>query len=76
MSPARAKQTFPNDMRRLESALSDEELEDLQTQTVGSFFGELVLVATAHCKGDSGSLIVDSHDSTWFESGNPQAPID
>jgi hypothetical protein len=76
MSPARAKQAFPNDMRRLESALGDEELEDLQIQTVGSFFGELVLAATAHCKGDSGSLIVDSHDSTWFESGNPQAPID
>ena len=76
MSPGRAKQAFANDLRRLECALGDEELEDIQMQTIGSFFGELVLVATARCKGDSGSLVVDSHDSTWFESGNPQAPID
>ena len=76
MSPARARQAFPNDMRRLEVALNDEELEDVQIQTVGSFFGELVLLATARCKGETGSLVVDSHDSTWFESGNPQAPID
>ena len=76
MTPARARQAFPNDMRRLEVALQDEELEDVQIQTVGSFFGELVLLATARCKGETGSLVVDSHDSTWFESGNPQAPID
>lgn len=76
MSPARAKQVFPNEMRRLERGLEDETLNQVKIQSVGSFFGQLVLVASAHCEGQNGTLIVDDHDSTWFDCGNPEAPID
>jgi hypothetical protein len=76
MSVARAQQLHPNDFRRLQRCLQDEALENPRIQTVGSFFGELVLVATAIHEGQAGTLIIDNHDSTWFEIGNPEAPID
>jgi len=76
MSPARAQQLHSAQMRRLERGLDDESLEDRKIQTVGSFFGQIVLVATARCEGVTGTLIVDDHDSTWFEAGNPEAPVD
>lgn len=76
MSPARAQQMHPSELRRLERCLQEEALEEPRIQTVGSFFGELVLVASAIHEGQAGTLIVDGHDSTWFEIGNPEAPID
>ncbi len=76
MSFNKAQQAFPNDLRRLQGALKDDELEDVNAQIIGSFFGEMVLIATAKCKGETGTVVVDSHDSNWFESGNPEAPID
>lgn len=72
----RARQTFANDLRRLEDALGDCEVDEAVIQSVGSFFGELVLVATGSYEGRPGTLIVDPHDSSWFEQGNPEAPID
>ena len=62
--------------RRLEGSLELDDYEDLKIETVGNFFGELVLVASAIHEGKFGTLIVDSHDSSWFDSGNPDAPID
>ena len=76
MSSARATQVFPNELQRLQSGLDDDTLDDVKVQTVGSFFGDLVLVATARCEGQSGTIIVDNHDSTWYETGNFDAPID
>ena len=76
MSLSRAQQVYANDVRRLQGALGDDELESVKVQTIGSFFGELVLIATADCNGNSGTVVVDSHDSSWYESGNPDAPID
>jgi hypothetical protein len=76
MSLCRGQKVFSNEVRRLEDALKTEELLDVQVQAIGSFFGQLVLVATANCKGEMGTIVVDDHDSTWFEQGNPEAPID
>lgn len=76
MTAARAQQAFPNEIKRLQEALRDQELDAVQVQAVGSFFGELVLVASANSQNHSGTVIVDEHDSSWYESGNPQAPID
>jgi hypothetical protein len=76
MSSARAQTAFPNELRRLQGALDDSDLEDVKIQTLGSFFGEIVLVATGSGEGQPGTIVVDSHDSTWFEMGNPEAPIE
>jgi hypothetical protein len=76
MSLAKARQLHPNEMRRLERSLEDEAFEDLKIRIVGSFFGELILVASAIHEGQSGTVVVDNHDSVWFEEGNPEAPID
>jgi hypothetical protein len=76
MSPVRAKQIYPNEVRRLERSLEDEAFEGLKIRTVGSFFGELVLIASAIHEGQAGTVVVDNHDSNWFEEGNPEAPID
>jgi hypothetical protein len=76
MSHARAKQLHPQELRRLERSLEDEAFEALRIQAVGSFFGELVLIATAVHEEQPGTVIVDGHDSTWFEIGNPEAPVD
>jgi hypothetical protein len=76
MSPVRAQQRFPNELRRLESCLEDDAFEDLKIQSVGSFFGELILVASGIHEGQAGTLVIDRHDSSWFEQGNPDAPID
>ncbi len=76
MPLARAQQTFANQVRRLSDALAENEVEDTNIQIVGSFFGELVLVATGIYEGKPGTVIVDDHDSSWFGHGNPDAPID
>lgn len=76
MSSSRALQAFPNELRRLQDALDDDELNETKIQTIGSFFGEIVLVASAICEGKLGTVVVDGHDSTWYESGNADAPID
>lgn len=76
MSPARARQLHPAQIRHLENGLEDENLEEQKIQTVGSFFGQIVLVLTARSENQTGTLIVDDHDSIWFESGNPDAPVD
>jgi hypothetical protein len=76
MSPAKAQVAFPNDWRRLQSGLKENELEEVTVQTVGSFFGELVLVATGQAENQTGTIIVDVGDSSWFETGNPEAPVD
>ena len=76
MSSAKAQQAFPNEMRRLTAALNDGDLVDTKIHAVGSFFGERVLIASAKSENQAGTIIVDSHDSTWYEMGNPAAPID
>ncbi len=76
MSLPKARQVYPNEIRKLQRLLEAEPFEDLAIQSVGSFFGELILIATAIYEGKEGTLIVDSLDSTWFERGNPDAPVD
>jgi len=76
MSPEKAQTAFPNEWRRLQSGLLENELEAVKVQTVGSFFGELVLIATGILKNQTGTIVVDINDSSWFETGNPEAPID
>lgn len=76
MSPVGAQQRFPSEYRQMKACLEDDAFENLKVQSVGNFFGELTLIASAIHEGQAGTLVVDRHDSTWFEEGNPDAPID
>ena len=81
MSVETAEKSFANDLRRLKSTLnSDPELEDVEYCTVGSFFGQLVLVATGKTRIDgserAGTLVADSDQSWFIDRGNPNSPID
>ncbi len=76
MTPYQARQARPAVTRRLERILDDGNYDEVVIQAYGSFFGEWVLIATACYEGKNGTIVVDDHDSTWFDQGHPQAPID
>lgn len=76
VSENRAKQTFPNDWRRLVSNLNAEGFEEQEIRTGASFFGDLILIAEAKQGDAMGTAIVDSQNTTWYSRGNPAAPID
>lgn len=76
MTPYQARQTRPALTRRRERILDDGNYDEVVIQAYGSFLGEWVLIATACYEGKVGTIVVDDHDSTWFDQGHPQAPID
>jgi len=76
MSVAQAQKSFSNDFRRLESSLKSSDAESIEHEAVGSFFGELVLIASATQDNQPGTLIVEANATEWIPAGNPQAPID
>lgn len=76
MSVEQAERSFGNELRRLSSILRDEAVAEVEVQTVGNFFGQVALVASATRDAEAGTLIVDSNSATWIAAGNPQAPID
>ena len=76
VSAARAEQTFPNDWRRLVGNLNAEGFSEYEIRSAASFFGDLVLIAEAQRDGETGTVVVDSNQATWYGSGNPAAPID
>ncbi len=76
MSVEQATQLHRSETRRMQSLLNEQEIEDLQIQTAGSFFGEALLIATGTLEGTTGTAIADQNDVTWIPSGTEHAPID
>jgi hypothetical protein len=76
MTVPQAQKNFSNDFRRLESSLKSSDAESVEIESVGSFFGDLVLIASATQDGQPGTLIVESNSIEWIAAGNPNAPID
>ena len=76
VSAARAEQTFPNDWRRLVGNLNADGFDEHEIRSAASFFGDLVLIAEAQHEGESGTVVADSENTTWYGSGNSAAPID
>ena len=76
LSLEQATQMHGSEVRRMQSLLSEQEIEDLQIQTAAGFFGETLLIATGTLDGTAGTAIVDQNDVTWIPSGTENAPID
>ena len=71
-----AEKLYTSEMRRLNRVMFDHEIEDLVVETVGSFFGQIVLIGTGTLDGVEGTAIADSQDLTWVPKNNPAAPVD
>lgn len=65
-----------SEMRRLQSLLAEQQLDDVNIETAASFFGEIVLVATAVQDQSPGTVVVDQQDVIWVPAGNADAPLD
>ena len=76
MTVPQAQKNFSNDFRRLERSLKSLDAESVEIESVGSFFGDLVLIASATQDGQPGTLIVETNSIEWIAAGNPNAPID
>ena len=76
MTVAQAQKSFSNDLRRLESSLKSSEVEDAEIESVASFFGDLVMIASGTQDSQPGTLIVEPDSTHWISAGNPKAPID
>lgn len=63
------------DVAKLERRLRDDHFDAIQPSTLGSFFGDKVLVAKATREGHSGIAVTDGHESFWFANRNPERPI-
>ncbi len=64
------------DVLRLERRLRDAGYDAIQPHTLGFFFGDKALVATAVCQGSPGVAVVDPlHCAWWPRRGSPR-PID
>lgn len=76
IAPERAETAYPNDWRRLVGDLHAEAYDEAEIKMAASFFGDLLLIATATEAGKPGTAIIDMNSKTWFAAGNPDAPID
>ena len=76
LSIEQATQTHSSEVRRMQSLLNEQEIEDLQIQTAAGFFGETLLIATGKLDNTTGTAVVDQNDVTWIPEGNSNAPID
>ncbi len=72
----RAAQMHASEVRRMQSLLNEQEIEDLQIQTAAGFFGETLLIATGTLDSVTGTAIVDQNDVTWIPAGKENAPLD
>jgi hypothetical protein len=63
------------DVARFERRLRDEGYDAVQPQTLGFFFGDRVLVATALREGAPGIAIVDNVRSSWWPRGVSRRPL-
>jgi hypothetical protein len=63
------------DVVRLERRLRDEGYDAIEPRTLGSFFGDRVLVATAMRAGVPGIAVVDNVGSAWWPRGANRRPL-
>ncbi len=63
------------EVARLERRLRDAAYEDVEPLTLGHFFGERVLVATARREGTVGLAVVDANDIYWYPTGKSSHPL-
>jgi hypothetical protein len=63
------------DVARLQRALAEAGNEAIQPQTLGSFFGDRVLVATAQQDNMPGVALADGQRTYWWPQGDSRRPI-
>ena len=72
----RARQVLAARTDRLNSLLSEQEFEDLETLAVISFFGNHAIVAQGTDQGTPGTIILDEESVEFIGEQNSAAPID
>jgi hypothetical protein len=60
---------------RLTRRLEDEAFKTITPVALGGFFGELVLMGTAHRDGSFGALAASSDEAAWFPRGDSPRPL-
>lgn len=76
LNSQQAEQLHGSEMRRLQGLLTEQQLDDVNLETVASFFGEIVLIATGNQDQSPGTAVVDQNEVTWVSAGNVDAPLD
>lgn len=64
-----------SEVARLERRLRDAGYQELASLTLGSFFGDKVLVAKANWEGAEGLAVVDAKDILWKPIGPSRRPL-
>jgi len=64
------------DVLRLERRLRDAGYDAIQPHTLGFFFGDKALVATAMCQGQPGVAVADQQHCLWWPRRGSPRPID
>ena len=64
------------DVLRLERRLRDAGYDAIQPHTLGFFFGDKALVATAMCQGQPGVAVADQQHCLWWPRRGSSRPID
>lgn len=64
------------DVLRLERRLRDAGYDAIQPHTLGFFFGDKALVATAMCQGQPGVAVADQQQCLWWPRRGSPRPID
>jgi hypothetical protein len=60
---------------RFERRLREAGFEDIQSTTLGHFFGDLVLVARAARHGVGGMAVIDAQDLEWYPHRSQRHPL-
>jgi hypothetical protein len=63
------------EVARLQRRLRDAAYDDIEPLTLGSFFGQRVLVAAARREGAAGLAVVDANDIYWYPARKSLRPL-
>ena len=63
------------EVRQFENRLWSDGYEDVQTISLGFFFEENTLIASARRNGTTGTAVVDAHDIHWHPAGVGTQPL-
>jgi hypothetical protein len=75
VAPDRLTGALSRDVDHLERRLREAGFESIQPVTVGSFFGDTVLVAAAQREGVPGFVVVDSEEIDWRPTAQRARPL-
>jgi hypothetical protein len=75
VAPDRLTASLQRDVDHLERRLREAGLENMHPVTVGSFFGDTVLVAAAEREGVPGYVVVDSEEIDWRPTAQRARPL-